>query len=136
MNENTIGILVKYYNDTNCSNTISETLEKYICEYDYSVSDCCISIIEDVYSSLYNDTINNDICYNYRNKTFNLDCSLVDIKYKLFVYVLALLFALIFFISIIYMICNIIKYRKHNAYEGIENRILMYKSNPMYEPFE
>ena len=136
INENTIGILLKYYNDTNCSSIISETLEKYVCDYDYSVSGCCISTIDELYNSLYNDTIKENVCYNYRNHTFDLDCYLVDTKYHIFVYVMAVLFAVIFFVSAIYMICYLINCRKHNEYEGIENRILIYKPNPIYEPYE
>ena len=132
LKENTIGILLKYYNDTNCLNTISETMKKYVCYYDYSVSGCCIITIKELYGHLYNDTIKENVCYNYGNNTFDLECNLVDTKYHLFVYVMGVLFAVIFFTSVIYIICYLINCRKHNGYENIENRILIYKPNPMY----
>lgn len=136
LKEIVVGIHINFFNDTKCLVFDNNLFEKYTCYYDDDVNICCKTLIKDFYGNLENETIENNKCYNYQNKTFDLECKELTTKYHLFVYFMGFLGLIIFSIFVAFFVRYLI-IKRRRRYERLNNRRrICIKNNPMYEPYE
>ena len=129
---NTIGITLEEYNNFTCTDIINKTIEHFDCYLNNNINSCCNENINFFYNYLNNSKIEQNTCYIFHNKSYELSCDLISYKYHLFVYFLLFLIIITNLIVLIYSICYCFKYRKYNRYQQLKNNIMMYKSNNLY----
>ena len=130
-----INVILNFYNKT-CKDILYNELKKYECQYNIDLNNCCLDKINSDYNNYYNNEIKLNTCYNYKNITFDFNCKYYNSS--LIIYIIGLLFAFVFFISIIYLLFILIKKNCTNEKYSrlLEYKIILHKKNPIYDSIE